>query len=159
MTMRPAAIALALTGSMFFMLVAALAQQPETGPGKQGSGTPQRSGETGTPGPRRQAELKFSSHLSCRACLASIAGTGLPVQGFDQRHAGNAKRREPLPATPEPRVDLSINPADEIKTTTCYMCACRCGIRVFLKDGKVRYIEGNRDHPVNKGVLCGKGSA
>src|SRR5262245_61066230 len=39
------------------------------------------------------------------------------------------------------------------------MCACRCGIRVFLKDGKVRYIEGNRDHPVNRGVLCGKGSA
>ena len=64
-----------------------------------------------------------------------------------------------MPATPEPRVDLSVNPADEIKTTTCYMCACRCGIRVFLKDGKVRYIEGNRDHPVNKGVLCGKGSA
>ena len=64
-----------------------------------------------------------------------------------------------MPATPEPQVDLSVNPADEIKTTTCYMCACRCGIRVFLKDGKVRYIEGNRDHPVNKGVLCGKGSA
>ena len=64
-----------------------------------------------------------------------------------------------MPATPEPRVDLSVNPADEIKTTTCYMCACRCGIRVYLKDGKVRYIEGNRDHPVNKGVLCGKGSA
>jgi anaerobic selenocysteine-containing dehydrogenase len=54
---------------------------------------------------------------------------------------------------------LSVKPADEIKTTTCYMCACRCGIRVYLKDGKVRYIEGNRDHPVNKGVLCGKGSA
>jgi anaerobic selenocysteine-containing dehydrogenase len=52
-----------------------------------------------------------------------------------------------------------VPPADEIKTTTCYMCACRCGIRVFLKDGKVRYIEGNRDHPVNKGVLCGKGAA
>jgi anaerobic selenocysteine-containing dehydrogenase len=59
----------------------------------------------------------------------------------------------------EPEVALSVPPADEIKTTTCYMCACRCGIRVFLKDGKVRYIEGNRDHPVNKGVLCGKGAA
>ncbi|MDX2258113.1 MAG: molybdopterin oxidoreductase family protein [Hyphomicrobiaceae bacterium] len=59
----------------------------------------------------------------------------------------------------EPTVALSASPADEIKTTTCYMCACRCGIRVFLKDGKVRYIEGNRDHPVNKGVICGKGSA
>ena len=28
------------------------------------------------------------------------------------------------------------------------MCACRYGIPVYLKDGKVRYIEGNRDHPV-----------
>jgi anaerobic selenocysteine-containing dehydrogenase len=59
----------------------------------------------------------------------------------------------------EPQVELSVDPADEIKTTTCYMCACRCGIRVYLKNGKVRYIEGNRDHPVNRGVLCGKGSA
>ncbi|MFT4585851.1 MAG: anaerobic selenocysteine-containing dehydrogenase, partial [Gammaproteobacteria bacterium] len=49
--------------------------------------------------------------------------------------------------------------ADEVKTTTCYMCACRCGIRVYLKDGTVRYIEGNPEHPVNKGVLCAKGSA
>ena len=39
------------------------------------------------------------------------------------------------------------------------MCACRCGIDVHIKDGKVRYIEGNRDHPVNRGVLCAKGSA
>ena len=66
-----------------------------------------------------------------------------------------------MPVSTEPNIDahLSVSPADEIKTTTCYMCACRCGIRVFLKDGKVRYIEGNRDHPVNKGVLCGKGSS
>lgn len=49
--------------------------------------------------------------------------------------------------------------SDEIRKTTCYMCACRCGIDVHLRDGKVRYIEGNRDHPVNKGVLCAKGSA
>jgi anaerobic selenocysteine-containing dehydrogenase len=27
------------------------------------------------------------------------------------------------------------------------------------RDGRIRYIEGNRDHPVNKGVLCAKGSA
>jgi sulfite dehydrogenase (quinone) subunit SoeA len=39
------------------------------------------------------------------------------------------------------------------------MCACRCGIRVHLKDGRVRYIDGNPDHPVNRGVICGKGSA
>ncbi len=59
----------------------------------------------------------------------------------------------------EPDIALSQPSGDEIKTTTCYMCACRCGIRVHLKDGKVRYIDGNRDHPVNKGVICAKGAS
>ena len=59
----------------------------------------------------------------------------------------------------EPDIALSEPSADEIKTTTCYMCACRCGIRVHLKDGRVRYIDGNRDHPVNRGVICGKGAS
>jgi anaerobic selenocysteine-containing dehydrogenase len=56
-------------------------------------------------------------------------------------------------------LDPSPAVSDEVKCTTCYMCACRCGIRVHLKDGSIRYIEGNRDHPVNRGVLCAKGSA
>jgi anaerobic selenocysteine-containing dehydrogenase len=60
---------------------------------------------------------------------------------------------------PEHRVALSEPVADEVRKTTCYMCACRCGIDVHIKDGKIRYIEGNRDHPVNRGVLCAKGSA
>jgi anaerobic selenocysteine-containing dehydrogenase len=47
----------------------------------------------------------------------------------------------------------------EVKNTTCYMCACRCGIRVTLRDGEVRYIQGNPDHPLNKGVICAKGSS
>ncbi len=47
----------------------------------------------------------------------------------------------------------------EVKETTCYMCACRCGIRVHLRDGEVRYIEGNPDHPLNQGVICAKGSS
>ena len=58
-----------------------------------------------------------------------------------------------------PILDTSPKVSDEIRRTTCYMCACRCGINVHMKDGKVAYIEGNRDHPVNKGVLCAKGSA
>ena len=55
--------------------------------------------------------------------------------------------------------DLSQKLADETKFTTCYMCACRCGIKVHIRDGEIRYIEGNKAHPVNKGVLCGKGSS
>ena len=59
----------------------------------------------------------------------------------------------------EPALDLSPSPGDEARTTTCYMCACRCGIKVWLQDGQVRYIQGNREHPVNHGVLCAKGAA
>ncbi len=62
-------------------------------------------------------------------------------------------------AAPSPQLDLSPKVSDEVRKTTCYMCACRCGINVHMKDGKVAYIEGNRDHPVNQGVLCAKGSA
>jgi anaerobic selenocysteine-containing dehydrogenase len=63
-----------------------------------------------------------------------------------------------MPAS-DPVIDTSPVVADQIKTTTCYMCACRCGVRVHLKDGQIRYIDGNPDHPVNGGVICGKGSA
>ncbi|MDI3336093.1 molybdopterin oxidoreductase family protein [Defluviimonas aestuarii] len=59
----------------------------------------------------------------------------------------------------QPKLDTSPKISDEVRKTTCYMCACRCGINVHLKSGKISYIEGNRDHPVNKGVLCAKGSS
>ena len=59
----------------------------------------------------------------------------------------------------QPQLETSPPVSDEIRRTTCYMCACRCGINVHMKGGKVAYIEGNRDHPVNQGVLCAKGSA
>src|SRR3982751_4270682 len=39
------------------------------------------------------------------------------------------------------------------------MCACRCGIRVHLRDGELRYIDGNPDHPINRGVICAKGAS
>ncbi|MEO1143197.1 MAG: molybdopterin-dependent oxidoreductase, partial [Pseudomonadota bacterium] len=62
--------------------------------------------------------------------------------------------------------ELNTSPhvSDEVRKTTCYMCACRCGINVHIRKGengqpKIRYIEGNKDHPVNRGVLCAKGSA
>ncbi|HET7162451.1 MAG TPA: molybdopterin-dependent oxidoreductase [Rhodanobacteraceae bacterium] len=60
---------------------------------------------------------------------------------------------------PHAHLELNRPTGDEVKTTTCYMCACRCGIRVHLKNGRVRYIDGNPKHPVNRGVICAKGSS
>ncbi|UHQ20277.1 molybdopterin oxidoreductase family protein [Lysobacter sp. KIS68-7] len=59
----------------------------------------------------------------------------------------------------EPKLNPSPSPGDAVHATTCYMCACRCGIKVWTLDGRIRYIQGNPDHPVNRGVLCAKGSA
>ena len=77
--------------------------------------------------------------------------------------ANSAPSQRPLPDTRAPAegdgVETSPLVSDEVKQTTCYMCACRCGIDVHIADGKIRYIQGNKRHPVNRGVICGKGSA
>ncbi|MER9393734.1 MULTISPECIES: molybdopterin oxidoreductase family protein [unclassified Mesorhizobium] len=79
------------------------------------------------------------------------------------RGANSAPSQRPLGDTRAPDegdgVDTSPAISDSIAKTTCYMCACRCGIDVHIKDGKVRYINGNKAHPVNRGVICGKGSS
>jgi anaerobic selenocysteine-containing dehydrogenase len=67
------------------------------------------------------------------------------------------------PSTMESQMSAEIqfdnHDQQEVKNTTCYMCACRCGIRVTLRGGEVRYIQGNPDHPLNQGVICAKGSS
>ena len=65
-----------------------------------------------------------------------------------------------MPIVPEDR-PLPQAPAVErrVEYSTCYMCACRCGIQVTLENDELRFIQGTRDHPVNQGVLCAKGSA
>jgi len=56
-------------------------------------------------------------------------------------------------------ITLDDRSRQQIHYSTCYMCACRCGIKVTVQDDKIRFIQGNLNHPVNKGVLCAKGSA
>ena len=65
----------------------------------------------------------------------------------------------PAPPLHDPTAAPVPDACTEVRNTTCYMCACRCGIRVHLRNGEVRYIEGNPDHPLNRGVICAKGSS
>jgi anaerobic selenocysteine-containing dehydrogenase len=41
--------------------------------------------------------------------------------------------------------------------TLCRMCDDHCGINVYTEDGKVVDIDGNKEHPWNRGRLCIKG--
>ena len=47
----------------------------------------------------------------------------------------------------------------QTSTTICPYCAVGCGMIVHTKDGKVVNIEGDPEHPINRGSLCSKGSA
>jgi molybdopterin-containing oxidoreductase family iron-sulfur binding subunit len=43
--------------------------------------------------------------------------------------------------------------------STCRECPAGCGIHVKTREGRPLKLEGNPDHPVNKGALCGRGQA
>ncbi|HZE03923.1 MAG TPA: molybdopterin-dependent oxidoreductase [Solirubrobacteraceae bacterium] len=46
-----------------------------------------------------------------------------------------------------------------IKTTCPRDCYDACGIEVALRDGRIRHVRGDRDHPVSRGRLCAKCTA
>ncbi|MCD8221737.1 MAG: molybdopterin-dependent oxidoreductase [Clostridiales bacterium] len=49
----------------------------------------------------------------------------------------------------------------EIRHTLCDICSpgSHCGIDAYVKDGVVIKIEGNKNHPLNRGLLCTKGAS
>lgn len=52
---------------------------------------------------------------------------------------------------------------EKVMRTTLWSAGCGshggCGVKVYLKDGRVVKIEGDENHPVNQGRLCPKGLA
>ena len=43
--------------------------------------------------------------------------------------------------------------------TTCRECSAACGVIAETRDGRAIKLEGNPDHPLNKGALCARGQA
>lgn len=86
---------------------------------------------------------------------AGIAGTALGAFGFGDIEAAHA---------------AAIRPFKLVNTTetrnTCPYCSVACGIIMYskgdLKKGEkaeIIHIEGDTDHPTNRGTLCPKGAA
>jgi ferredoxin-nitrate reductase len=42
-------------------------------------------------------------------------------------------------------------------TSTCCYCGVGCGVKVTLDKNENIAVEGDKDHPVNQGMLCSKG--
>lgn len=90
-----------------------------------------------------------------RLAGAGVAATSLGAMGFGEAEAAEAAqvRAFKLVATTETR-------------NTCTYCSVACGIIMYskgdLKAGEkaeLIHIEGDADHPTNRGTLCPKGAA
>ena len=44
----------------------------------------------------------------------------------------------------------------KVVRSLCGLCHTNCGILVHLEDGKISRIEGDPEHPANRGALCPK---
>jgi len=106
-------------------------------------------------GPNVHVELPDGTGMSferrdfLRLGAAATAAAGL---------AGCSPGKEqilPRPDRPvEARVGLPLDYA-----TTCFACPAQCGVLARSREGRVVKLEGNPDHPINRGTLCARGQA
>jgi formate dehydrogenase major subunit len=71
------------------------------------------------------------------------AGTLVPLELREAHKASGFQLRKPIGETP----------------TICPFCAVGCGAIVASRNGRVINIEGDPDHPINRGSLCSKAMA
>ena len=57
----------------------------------------------------------------------------------------------------EPSSDWKLVNTEEYTNICCY-CAGGCGSLCSVRDGELINLEGDPDHPINKGGLCPKGA-
>ena len=74
----------------------------------------------------------------------AVAGSGLTTNWW------NLQAQE----VPDPNTD-----GDQVVPTFCELCFWRCGVVASVLDGKVVRVEGNPEHPQNRGRLCARGNA
>jgi formate dehydrogenase major subunit len=99
--------------------------------------------------------MELSRRRFMKGASAGLAGTTLEALGFGDIEAAHAEsiRTFKLAGTTETR-------------NTCTYCAVGCGIIMYSKGSlekgekaDIVHIEGDVDHPTNRGTLCPKGAA
>jgi formate dehydrogenase major subunit len=85
--------------------------------------------------------------------ISAVGGAAAAVFGFDLKPAF-AQLRE-----------LKIERANETRST-CPYCAVSCGVIIYTIGDRAKnvtpqvvHVEGDPDHPINRGTLCPKGSS
>lgn len=97
--------------------------------------------------------VQLSRRQFMKVTGSSLAGSSLALMGFSPTSALAEARQYKLAAT-------------TVTRQTCTYCSVGCGILMYsLGDGAknakraVIHVEGDPDHPVNRGTLCPKGAS
>lgn len=96
--------------------------------------------------------MQVSRRQFFKICTAGVGGSSLAMLGFSPTAALAEVRAFKLARTTETR-------------STCPYCSVSCGLLVYSLGDKAKnakseiiHIEGDPDHPVNRGTLCPKGA-
>ena len=96
--------------------------------------------------------VQYSRRQFMQVTGSSLAGSSLALMGFSPTNALAEARQYKLSPAPAPR-------------QTCTYCSVGCGILMYsMGDGSKNarlsliHVEGDPDHPVNRGTLCPKGA-
>lgn len=100
-------------------------------------------------------DMKLSRRGFLKGAGAGVAGTTLGAFGFGDIEAAYAAAIRPFKL------------ANTVETrNTCTYCSVACGIILYSKGdlrkgekAEITHIEGDADHPTNRGTLCPKGAA
>lgn len=100
-------------------------------------------------------DMKLSRRGFLKGAGAGVAGTTLGAFGFGDIEAAYAAAIRPFKL------------ANTVETrNTCTYCSVACGIILYSKGdlrkgerAEITHIEGDSDHPTNRGTLCPKGAA
>ena len=84
--------------------------------------------------------------------VTKLVAQGKRLLGFD-----NGEARYGYLATEVQGPVSASRAADEWVRTTCGYCSVGCGMLLGVRDGKAVAVQGDPDHPVNRGRLCPKG--
>ncbi len=84
--------------------------------------------------------------------VLGTAGAAITTVGCSSEKVGKL-----IPYVVHP--DQTVSGVSTFYTSTCRECAASCGIIAETRDGRTTKLEGNPEHPLNKGALCARGQS
>src|SRR5215210_4843092 len=103
----------------------------------------------------REAAAAHAPNPVKRRDFLKVLGVG--AAGTTMLGCSSEKVEKLIPYLVSP--DQTVPGVSTYYATTCRECSVACGVIAETRDGRTIKLEGNPDHPVNRGALCARGQS